>query len=198
MLFSPLIDELVSALRCLPGVGQKSAQRMAFHLLERQRAGGMKLAEALQAALQKVGHCKQCRTFSENELCKICSSPKRNNALLCVVETPADMLAIEQAGSYNGLYFVLMGHLSPIDGINPEDLGIDLLLERLHNEAIGEVILATNTTVEGEATAYYIMEKARDLKVEISRIAHGIPIGGELEYVDGGTLAQALSGRRRL
>ena len=198
MIFSPLIDELINALRCLPGVGNKSAQRMTMHLLERNREGGFRLSKALQAALQNVGHCSRCRTFTESPTCNICNNTKRNQSLLCVVETPADMLAIEQAGGYNGLYYVLMGHLSPIDGINPEDLGINQLIERLHDEPIKEMIIATNTTVEGEATAYYLMEKARTLNVEISRIAHGVPVGGELEYVDGGTLAQALNGRRRL
>ncbi len=198
MIFSPLIDELINALRCLPGVGQKSAQRMAMHLLERNRTGGMRLAKALEQALENVGHCSRCRTYTEAQICNVCSNIKRNNALLCIVETPADMLAIEQAGGYNGLYYVLMGHLSPIDGINPEDLGIDQLIERLHQEPITEIIIATNTTVEGEATAYYITEKARSLNIEISRIAHGVPIGGELEYVDGGTLSQALSGRRKV
>lgn len=198
MIFSPLIDELINALRCLPGVGNKSAQRMTMHLLERNREGGFRLAKALQEALQNVGHCSRCRTFTEAQTCSVCNNPKRNQSLLCIVETPADMLAIEQAGGYNGLYYVLMGHLSPIDGINPEDLGIDQLMERLHQEPIKEMIIATNTTVEGEATAYYLMEKSRALNIEMSRIAHGVPIGGELEYVDGGTLAQALSGRRRL
>jgi len=198
MIFSPLIDELINALRCLPGIGNKSAQRMTMHLLERNREGGFRLAKALQEALQNVGHCSRCRTFTEAHTCDVCNNPKRNQSLLCIVETPADMLAIEQAGGYNGLYYVLMGHLSPIDGINPEDLGIDQLLERLHQEPIKEMIIATNTTVEGEATAYYLTEKVRSLDMDISRIAHGVPIGGELEYVDGGTLAQALSGRRRL
>jgi len=198
MIFSPLIDELINALRCLPGVGNKSAQRMTMHLLERNREGGFRLSKALQEALQNVGHCSRCRTFTEAKTCNVCNNMKRNQALLCVVETPADMLAIEQAGGYNGLYYVLMGHLSPIDGINPEDLGIDQLIERLHQEPIKEMIIATNTTVEGEATAYYLTEKTRALDIEISRIAHGVPVGGELEFVDGGTLAQALSGRRRL
>lgn len=198
MIFSPLIDELINALRCLPGVGNKSAQRMTMHLLERNREGGFRLAKALQEALQNVGHCSRCRTFTEAQTCNVCNNPKRNQSLLCIVETPADMLAIEQAGGYNGLYYVLMGHLSPIDGINPEDLGIDQLIERLHQEPIKEVIIATNTTVEGEATAFYLLEKTRSLNIDMSRIAHGVPIGGELEYVDGGTLAQALSGRRRL
>lgn len=198
MIFSPLIDELIAALRCLPGVGQKTAQRMAMQLLERNRQGGMRLSRAIKEALENVGNCSDCRTLTEQPRCVICSSHKRNRELLCVIETPADMLAIEQAGGYNGLYFVLMGHLSPIDGINPEDIGIDLLIRRLNEGTIKELILATNATVEGEATAYYIMEKAKALHVEVSRIAHGVPMGGELEYVDGGTLSQALTARKRL
>jgi len=198
MMFSPLIDELINALRCLPGVGAKSAQRMTMHLLERNREGGLRLSHALKQALEQVGKCSQCQTFTEQTTCPICQSTRRNRELLCVVETPADMIAIEQAGGYNGIYFILMGHLSPIDGINPEDIGIHKLLDRLHKENIKELILATNATVEGEATAFYIMEKAKSLNVTFSRIAHGVPLGGELEYVDGGTLSQAISGRTRL
>lgn len=197
-LFSPLIDELIRSLRVLPGVGQKTAQRMAMHLLQRNRAGGQQLAQVLLQALEKVGNCERCRTLSETPVCGICSNPKRNHELLCIIETPADMLAIEQAGSYNGVYFILMGHLSPIDGINPEDLGIDRLIERLRQENIRELILATNTTVEGEATAFYITEKAKAMNVNVSRIAHGVPLGGELEYVDGGTISQAFNGRQKL
>jgi len=196
MIFSPLIDELITALKCLPGVGQKTAQRMAMHLLERNREGGLQLSQSLYQALEKVGNCKSCRTLTEDELCSICSNPQRNSELLCVIETPADLLAIEQAGGFNGKYFVLMGHLSPIDGIGPEEIGIDKLVERIQEDNIQEVILATNTTVEGEATAWYIMEKATALGVNVSRIAHGVPLGGELEYVDGGTLSQAISGRK--
>ncbi len=195
MLFSPLINELIAALKCLPGVGPKSAQRIAVQLLERDRPGGLRLAKALEEALEKVGNCALCRTLTEETICNICSNPKRDREVLCVIETPADMLAIEQAGSFNGLYFVLMGHLSPIDGIGPSDIGIDTLVERLNEENIRELILATNTTVEGEATAYYIMDKAKALGVTVSRIAHGVPVGGELEYVDGNTLAQAIAGR---
>ena len=198
MIFSPLIDELITALRCLPGVGQKTAQRMAMQLLERNRPGGLRLASAIKEALEHVGNCSDCRTLTEQPRCAVCSSSKRNLELLCVIETPADMLAIEQAGGYNGLYFVLMGHLSPIDGINPEDIGIDQLVRRLAEGIVKELILATNATVEGEATAYYIMEKAKNLNVTVSRIAHGVPMGGELEYVDGSTLSQALSARKRL
>jgi len=198
MIYSPLIDELISALRCLPGVGAKSSQRLAVHLLEHNRKGGLRLSRALQEALDKVGNCSECRMLTEQTKCSICSSSKRNREILCIVETPADMLAIDQAGGYNGLFFILMGHLSPIDGINPENLGIDKLIDRLQHENIKELILATNATVEGEATAYYIMEKAKPFHVALSRIAHGVPLGGELEYVDGGTLSQAMSGRKRL
>ncbi|HSB95498.1 MAG TPA: recombination mediator RecR [Spongiibacteraceae bacterium] len=196
MKFSPLIDELVQALRCLPSVGPKSAQRMAFHLLERNRDGGLRLAEILQQALEQVGHCGACHTLSELELCGICSDPRRDQQTLCVVESPADVLALEQASSYRGVYFVLMGHLSPIDGIGPSEIGIDHLLQRVRDQQMKEVILATNPTVEGEATAFYITEQVRAQGVMVSRIAHGVPLGGELEYVDSGTLAHALSGRR--
>lgn len=196
MKFSPLIDQLVDSLRCLPGVGPKSAQRMAFHLLERSREGGLRLASALERALSEVGHCRDCHTLSELELCGICADPRRDAQLLCVVESPADVVAFEQAGGYRGRYFVLMGHLSPIDGIGPEQIGVDRLLERVREQGVREVILATNPTVEGEATAYYITEQVRALGVLVSRIAHGVPLGGELEYVDSGTLAHALSGRR--
>lgn len=201
MKFSPLIDQLVQALRCLPGVGPKSAQRMAFHLLERNREGGLQLAQMLQTALTHVGHCRECHTLTELGVCGICADPRRDHSMLCVVESPADVLALEQAGSYRGVYFVLMGHLSPIDGIGPEEIGIDRLLERVRDKSIPEqtiqeVILATNPTVEGEATAYYITEQVKASGVIVSRIAHGVPLGGELEYVDSGTLAHALSGRR--
>lgn len=196
MAFSPLIDSLVDALRCLPGVGPKSAQRMAFHLLEREREGGFKLAEALDKAMEGVGRCDQCRTLTEEPACFICQDQRRDQSQVCVVETPADVLALEQSGIYRGLYFVLMGHLSPIDGIGPEEIGISFLLGRVQSEQIQEVILATNPTVEGEATAYYITEQLKAQGVTVSRIAHGVPLGGELEYVDVGTLAHALSGRQ--
>ncbi|HEY3698815.1 MAG TPA: recombination mediator RecR [Spongiibacteraceae bacterium] len=196
MKFSPLIDQLVQALRCLPGVGPKSAQRMAFHLLERNRESGLQLAEMLQVALTQVGHCTQCHTLSELDICGICADPRRDQTTLCVVESPADVLALEQAGGYRGVYFVLMGHLSPIDGIGPEEIGIDGLIERVREQQVKEVILATNPTVEGEATAYYITEQVKARGVLVSRIAHGVPLGGELEYVDSGTLAHALNGRR--
>ncbi len=196
MAFSPLIDRLVDSLRCLPGVGPKSAQRMAFHLLEREREGGLKLAEALEQAMTGVGRCDQCRTLTEQAVCFLCQDQRRDHSLICVVETPADVLALEQSGSYRGLYFVLMGHLSPIDGIGPEQIGVSFLLGRVQQESIQEVILATNPTVEGEATAYYITEQIKAQGVIVSRIAHGVPLGGELEYVDVGTLAHALSGRK--
>ena len=196
MSFSPLVEQMVESLRCLPGVGRKTAQRMALHLLEREREAGMALAEALREAMEGVGHCRQCRNFSEQDLCPICANPKRDEATICVVESPADVVAVEQSGSYRGLYFVLMGHLSPIDGIGPEEIGLDLLQERVKAGGIDELILATNPTVEGEATAYYLTDLVRNEVVRISRIAHGVPLGGELEYVDGSTLAHALSGRR--
>jgi recombination protein RecR len=197
-MFSPLIDELMSALRCLPGVGPKSAQRMALHLLERNREGASRLSTALQHAVEGVGQCERCHTLTEQTHCGICSNQRRDDALLCVVETPADILAIEQAGTYQGKYFVLHGHLSPIDGIGPQDIGVDSLLNLLQREPIREVILATNPTVEGEATAYYISERAKPLNVAVTRIAHGVPLGGELEFIDGGTLAHAFSSRRSL
>lgn len=193
---SQLIDQLIQALKCLPGVGPKSAQRMAYHLLERDREGALVLADALQTAVERVGHCDRCRTFTEHARCEICNNPARNQALLCIVETPADILAIEQATDYRGLYFVLMGHLSPLDGIGPNEIGLDLLAQRLASEAISEIILATGTTVEGEATAHYISEMVNHEQTRVTRIAHGIPIGGELEYVSGSTLSHAFSGRR--
>ena len=198
MSFSPLIEELVEGLRCLPGVGRKTAQRMALHLLEREREAGLNLAEALQAAMEGVRHCSSCRNFSEEDLCVICADARRDASMVCVVESPVDVVAIEQSGSYRGLYFVLMGHLSPIDGIGPEDIGLDILKQRIEQGGIDELILATNPTVEGEATAYYLTEMVRTAPVKVSRIAHGVPLGGELEYVDGSTLAHALSGRREL
>ncbi len=197
-MFSPLIDDLMASLRCLPGVGPKSAQRMALHLLERDRAGAERLAQSLHKAVEGVGRCQRCRTLTEQAHCGICANNRRDNSLLCVVETPGDVLAIEQAGTYQGKYFVLLGHLSPIDGIGPEDIGVDQLINLLQQEPITEVILATNPTVEGEATAYYISERAKNLNVTVSRIAHGVPLGGELEFIDGGTLAHAFSSRRSL
>ncbi len=190
-----LLEQLINALRCLPGVGPKSAQRMAFYLLERGRNSGRNLARTLEKAMTQIGHCNHCRTFCETEVCALCGNPKRDQHLLCIVETPADVLAIEQTGGYKGLYFVLRGHLSPIDGIGPEELGIGELLQRLTTLPLQEVILATNPTVEGEATAHYLATLIKQRGIAISRIAHGVPIGGELEYVDGGTLARALTGR---
>lgn len=197
MKFSPLVQELIDSLKCLPGVGAKSAQRMAFHLLERNRRGGSKLANTLASAMTDIGHCQSCRNFTEENLCEICQSPKRKLATtLCIVESPGDVIAIEQTGEFNGKYFVLMGHLSPIDGIGPDDLGLDILAKQFASGQFEEVILATNPTVEGEATAHFIAELAQQYQVKISRIAHGVPVGGELEYVDGNTLSHALSGRK--
>jgi recombination protein RecR len=193
---SPLIDQLIDAFRCLPGVGPKSAQRMTLHLLERNRNGGLKLSEALLAALDKVGNCEQCRTLTEETICRICASNSRNQKQCCVVESPADVFAIEQAGSFRGTYYVLMGHLSPIDGIGPEQLGINQLVEKVAKGLLEEVIIACNPTVEGDATAYYIAEQLRPINVVVSRIAHGVPVGGELEFVDVGTLSHAFAGRK--
>lgn len=192
---SPLIQQLIQALRCLPGVGPRSAQRMAMYLLERDRERGLNLAQVLQQTLTQVGHCQSCRTFSETALCDLCQSANRDSSLLCIVETPADVIAIEQISSYRGLYFVLMGRLSPLDGIGPNEIGIEILLERIAQQNIKEIILATNSTVEGEATAHYIANLVKNRNIKCSRIAHGIPMGGELEYLDGGTLARALAAR---
>ncbi len=198
MAASPLLNQLITALRCLPGVGPKSAQRLALHLLERDRDGARRLIESLREALEGIGRCRRGRDLSETELCALCANPRRNQALLCVLETPADVLAVEQATGFQGVYFVLMGHLSPLDGIGPTELGLDVLETRLNEGQIQEIILATNPTVEGEATAYYIGELARERGIRATRIAHGVPLGGELEYVDGGTLAHAFAGRRDL
>ncbi len=196
---SSMLEQLMEALRCLPGVGPKSAQRMAFHLLQRNRKGGLQLAEALSQAMTEIGHCDQCRTFTEDDTCHICTNPKRQaNGQICVVETPADIAAIEATGQYSGRYFVLMGHLSPLDGIGPSDIGLDLLDRRLSQGDIEEVILATNPTVEGEATAHYIAQLCKAHEVNASRIAHGVPMGGELELVDGTTLSHSLLGRLKL
>jgi recombination protein RecR len=198
MSHSPLIGRLIEALRCLPGVGPKSAQRMAYHLLERNREGARRLAEALVEAVEKVGHCRDCRTLTEAEVCPVCSSPRRDRSLLCIVESPTDVQALEQSTGYQGLYFVLLGHLSPLDGIGPEDIGLDRLAARLDAGEVKEVILATNPTVEGEATAHYISEMVHSRGIRATRIAHGVPLGGELEYVDGGTLSHAFHGRREV
>ncbi len=193
--FSPLIEQLIQAFCCLPGVGPKSAQRMVFHLLQRDRDNAGKLTTVLNDALAQIGHCQRCRILCEHELCQLCTNSKRDPGIVCIVETPADVIAIEQTASFRGLYFVLMGHLSPLDGIGPTDLGLDLLEQRLQTEAINELILATNPTVEGEATAHYIAEMAKLKNIEASRIAYGVPIGSELEYIDSGTLTRAFAGR---
>lgn len=194
---SPLLQQLIDALKCLPGVGPKSAQRMAFYLLERDPEGAKNLSSVLTEAVEKIGHCSMCRTLSETELCEICDSTSRDNATLCVIETPADIFAIEHTAEFRGKYFVLMGHLSPLDGIGPAELGLDLLQARLANDEVNELILATNPTVEGEATAHYISNMAAKHQILTTRIAHGVPLGGELEYIDAGTLAHAFSGRQR-
>lgn len=195
MSFSPLIRQLIDAFRVLPGVGQKTAQRMALQLLERDRSGGQRLADALMQAMQGVGYCRSCRSLSEEDICHLCSDQRRDNSLLCIVQGPMDVFAVEQTG-YRGRYFVLKGHLSPLDGLGPETIGIPELIGRVNNGDFSEVILATNPTVEGEATAHYIAQILSDKQLIISRLAHGMPLGGELEMVDGGTLSHALAGRR--
>lgn len=192
---APLLERLVAALRCLPGVGPKSAQRMAFHLLERDREGGRRLAEVMSEAMERVGRCRMCRTLTEEATCALCLDERRDRSLLCVVETPADLESIEQANAYTGMYFVLMGRLSPMDGIGPDELGVERLLQVVRDHPVREVILATNLTVEGEATADYLATLLHDAGVSVSRLARGIPVGGELEYLDQGTVAQALRGR---
>lgn len=196
MKYSPALARLIEALRCLPGVGPKSAQRMAFHLLERDRDGARELAAALGGAIKDIGHCQRCRMLTEGDHCPICASTQRDVSLLCVVESPADVVAVESSGSFRGVYFVLMGHLSPLDGVGPEQLGLAQLDARLADGSVREVILATNPTVEGDATAHVIGEMATRRGVRATRIAHGVPVGGELEYVDGGTLAHAMTGRQ--
>jgi recombination protein RecR len=195
---SPLLADLIDALRCLPGVGVKSAQRMAFHVLERDRAGARRLAEQLAAAVERIGNCARCRTFSETQVCALCAGEARDASLLCVVETPVEQLAIEQATGYRGRYFVLLGRLSPLDGLGPKELGLDALAQRLREGEVQELIIATNPTVEGEATAHMLAQLARDANVRASRLAHGVPLGGELEYIDRGTLAHAFGGRQVL
>ena len=196
MALSPVISRLIEALRCLPGVGPKSAQRMAFHLLQRNREGARELARVIEEAVAAVGRCESCRTLSEDALCPVCASPRRDPRTLCVVETPADMAAIDASTGYRGVFFVLMGHLSPLDGIGPAELGLDRLERRLDGGEVAEVILATSATVEGEATAHYLAEMARERGIRATRIAQGVPMGGELEFVDGGTLARAIAARR--
>jgi len=195
--FSPIIDKLIDAFCCLPSVGPKSAQRMAFYLLERNRDKATHLAECLQQAMVQVKHCQRCNILSETDYCQICSNSDRDRTLLCIVESPADVVAIEQSGSYQGLYFVLMGHLSPLDGIGPEDIGILKLSQQLAHSNINEIILATNSTIEGEATAHYITQLIKQqYGIRTSRIAYGVPIGGELEFIDGNTISQAIIGRK--
>lgn len=192
---SPLLLQLIEALRVLPGVGAKTAQRMAFHLLERDREGARRLANRLLEAAERIGNCERCRTFSETTICILCASPARDDSLLCVVETPVDQLAIEQATGFRGRYFVLLGRLSPLDGLGPEQLGLDRLALRLAEGQVSELIVATNPTVEGEATAHTLAQMARHAGVRASRLAHGVPLGGELEFIDRGTIAHAFGGR---
>lgn len=192
------LDQLVEALRCLPGIGPKSALRMAYHLLQRDRQGAQNLAQSLDNALQLIGHCELCNTFSETTLCPLCASQERDKNLLCVVEMPTDLMMLEQTHSYNGLYFVLMGRLSPLDGIGPKEINLDKLIKRAQDGSVSEVILATNYTSEGEATAHYISELLKSRRIAVSRIARGLPMGGEIEYVDSGTLSMALLGRKNV
>ncbi len=193
-----LLGQLIQGLCSLPGVGPKSAQRMAFHLLQRDRDGAEQLAHALLQAVEKIGHCQQCRTLTEEKLCNICSHPGRDQTLICVVESPADVWVIEQTAVFKGVYFVLHGRLSPLDGIGPDELGLELLEQRFTSATAKEIILATNSTVEGEATAHFIGELARKHQLKASRIAHGVPMGGELEFIDSGTLSHAFNGRREI
>ncbi len=190
-----LLEQLVEALRVMPGIGRKSAQRIAHHLLQRNREGAKHLSKLLAEAMERIGHCERCRTFTENKLCHLCASERRDNSMICVVENPSDVDAIEEA-NYRGRYFVLLGHLSPLDGIGPDDLGLDEFKKLLDDEELKEVILATNTTVEGEATAHFISEMVKAKGKQVSRIAHGIPMGGELEYSNSLTIAHALDGRK--
>jgi recombination protein RecR len=190
------LEELIEALHCLPGVGPKSAQRMAYHLLQRDMPGAQRLASALALALERIRHCEKCNSFAEEAICALCRSPRRDPSQLCVVESPGDLLMMEQAQCFSGLYFVLMGTLSPLDGIGPKEIHLDRLVRRASDGVVGEVILATNFTVEGEATAHYVGELLRQQGVKVSRIARGLPVGGELEHVDSGTLAQAVLERR--
>jgi recombination protein RecR len=192
------LERLIEALRVLPGVGPRSAQRMAYHLLQRERAGAEQLARALDDALARVRHCAMCNNYTEEEVCALCRSPRRDRTMLCVVETPADLAMVEQTAAYSGMYFILMGRLSPLDGVGPRDIGLERLLARATDGEVAEVVLATNFTNEGEATAHYIAEMLRARKIRVSRIARGVPLGGELEYVDAGTLSQALVDRRAL
>ena len=196
--YSPLLTELIQALQCLPGVGQKSAQRMAFHLLDREREAARRLARTLDSAAQSIHHCERCRMLTEETICRFCRSPQRDAAKLCVIETPADLLAIESSNAYRGRYFVLLGHLSPIDGIGPRELGLELLEQRLAEGEVDEMIVATSVTVEGDATAHLVAALAQKHGVTATRIAYGVPVGGELEFIDSGTLSRALAGRRKI
>ena len=198
MRYPPRLAGLIEALWRLPGVGPRSAQRMAFYLLEKDREGATALAQAINAAIEVIGRCSRCRMLTETELCEICRAPGRDAGLLCVVETPADVVAVETGSGYTGRYFVLMGHLSPLDGIGPDELGLEMLESILDEEGVSEVILATNPTVEGEATAHYIADLCARRKIRATRIAHGVPVGGELEYVDSGTLSHAFAGRQNI
>jgi recombination protein RecR len=192
----PALEQLIESLRCLPGVGPKSAQRMAYYLLQRDRKGASNLALALDSALQVVDHCRLCNTFSEQPVCPLCESAQRDSSVLCVVEMPTDLMMLESTRAYSGMYFVLMGRLSPLDGVGPKEIHLDKLLKRAQDGIVQEVILATNYTVEGDATAHYISELLRARGIKVSRIARGMPMGGEIEYVDTGTLAQAMLERR--
>jgi len=192
------LERLIEALRVLPGVGPRSAQRMAYYLLQRDRPGAEQLARSLADALVRVRHCEMCNNYTEDEICALCRSPRRDRSLLCVVETPADLAMVEQTSAYSGMYFVLMGRLSPLDGVGPRDIGLEKLLARATAGEVAEVVLATNFTNEGEATAHYVGEMLRSRSVRVTRIARGVPLGGELEYVDAGTLSQALLDRRAM
>ncbi len=194
---SPLLQQLMQSLRCLPGVGEKTSQRMAYHLLENEREGAARLAKTMVAALERIGHCTQCRTLTEHDVCEICSDRSRDDAMLCIVENPADVQILENSTDFKGYYFVLMGKLSPLDGVGPADLGLDKLAVQLNAGRVQEIILATNSTIEGEVTAHYISEMAASRDIKTTRIAQGIPMGGELEYIDSQTLSHAISSRTR-
>ena len=193
-----LLNQLIQAFKILPGIGEKSAQRMAFHLLEKNREGGRNLAKLINESVENIRNCSECRNLTEDAVCHICLDEKRNKKLICVVESPTDVLAIENSGSFNGKYFVLMGRLSPIDGVTPQDLGIPKLIERIKSSEIDEIIIATSPTIEGDATSFYIKDQLNDNNILISRIAYGVPMGGELEYVDNTTLGRAIQGRREI
>lgn len=197
-MYSPLLDQLIDTLKCLPGVGPKTAQRMAFHLLQRDKPGGLRLAGSIVKAIDNIGHCEKCRTLSERAICSFCGNTARDQSTMCIIESPADMMAVEQATAYKGVYFVLHGSLSPLDGIGPEEIGMDLFEQRLSENIIKDIILATSPTMEGETTAHYIRQIAHNFAIPISRIAHGIPMGGELEHVDGSTLSRAFAARQSI